>query len=65
MMQHASPAPALTMMATQNVPPPAYQDSPQWVSHPCSCSSSLCSFPGSPCPDLGFSRPSAHVSSFP
>lgn len=28
-MQHASPAPALTMMATQNVPPPAYQDSPQ------------------------------------
>ncbi|KAM9763817.1 homeobox protein PKNOX2 isoform 2-T4 [Dama dama] len=29
MMQHASPAPALTMMATQNVPPPAYQDSPQ------------------------------------
>ncbi|PNJ75336.1 PKNOX2 isoform 10, partial [Pongo abelii] len=29
MMQHASPAPALTMMATQNVPPPPYQDSPQ------------------------------------
>nr|XP_036856821.1 homeobox protein PKNOX2 isoform X2 [Manis javanica] len=29
MMQHASPAPALTMMATQNVPPPPYQDSSQ------------------------------------
>ncbi|XP_040586233.1 homeobox protein PKNOX2 isoform X2 [Mesocricetus auratus] len=29
MMQHASPAPALTMMATQNVPPPPYQDTPQ------------------------------------
>nr|XP_023412846.1 LOW QUALITY PROTEIN: homeobox protein PKNOX2 [Loxodonta africana] len=29
MMQHASPAPALTMMATQNVPPPPYQDGPQ------------------------------------
>ncbi|XP_037697807.1 homeobox protein PKNOX2 [Choloepus didactylus] len=29
MMQHASPAPALTMMATQNAPPPPYQDSPQ------------------------------------
>ncbi|XP_057551941.1 homeobox protein PKNOX2 [Hippopotamus amphibius kiboko] len=29
MMQHASPAPALTMMATQSVPPPPYQDSPQ------------------------------------
>ncbi|KAM9221623.1 homeobox protein PKNOX2 [Dugong dugon] len=29
MMQHASPTPALTMMATQNVPPPPYQDSPQ------------------------------------
>ncbi|XP_036990090.2 homeobox protein PKNOX2 [Artibeus jamaicensis] len=29
MMQHASPAPALTMMATQNVPAPPYQDSPQ------------------------------------
>lgn len=28
-MQHASPAPALTMMATQSVPPPPYQDSPQ------------------------------------
>ncbi|XP_054989993.1 homeobox protein PKNOX2 isoform X1 [Sorex araneus] len=28
-MQHASPAPALTMMATQSVPAPPYQDSPQ------------------------------------
>ncbi|PNI65648.1 PKNOX2 isoform 3 [Pan troglodytes] len=34
MMQHASPAPALTMMATQNVPPPPYQDSPQAPSFP-------------------------------
>ncbi|KAG8434674.1 hypothetical protein GDO86_012875 [Hymenochirus boettgeri] len=29
MMQHVSPAPALTMMATQSVPPPPYQDSQQ------------------------------------
>uniref|UniRef100_A0A8C3MFE8 Uncharacterized protein n=1 Tax=Geospiza parvula TaxID=87175 RepID=A0A8C3MFE8_GEOPR len=28
-MHHVSPAPALTMMATQTVPPPPYQDSPQ------------------------------------
>uniref|UniRef100_A0A8C3XW50 PBX/knotted 1 homeobox 2 n=1 Tax=Chelydra serpentina TaxID=8475 RepID=A0A8C3XW50_CHESE len=28
-MQHVSPAPALTMMATQSVPPPPYQDSQQ------------------------------------
>ncbi|XP_061752409.1 homeobox protein PKNOX2 [Nerophis ophidion] len=29
MMQHASPAPAVTMMATQSVPPPTYQESQQ------------------------------------
>ncbi|XP_005991205.1 homeobox protein PKNOX2 isoform X2 [Latimeria chalumnae] len=29
MMQHVSPAPALTMMATQSVPPPSYQESQQ------------------------------------
>ncbi|XP_056400233.1 homeobox protein PKNOX2 isoform X4 [Hyla sarda] len=29
MMQHVSPAPALSMMATQSVPPPPYQESPQ------------------------------------
>ncbi|XP_076129774.1 homeobox protein PKNOX2-like [Alosa pseudoharengus] len=29
MMQHVSPAPALTMMATQSVPPPTYQESQQ------------------------------------
>ncbi|XP_048368613.1 homeobox protein PKNOX2 [Sphaerodactylus townsendi] len=29
MMQHVSPAPALTMMATQTVPPPPYQESQQ------------------------------------
>uniref|UniRef100_A0A8C8VIJ6 PBX/knotted 1 homeobox 2 n=1 Tax=Pelusios castaneus TaxID=367368 RepID=A0A8C8VIJ6_9SAUR len=29
MMQHVSPAPALTMMATQSVPPPPYQESQQ------------------------------------
>ncbi|XP_029428917.1 homeobox protein PKNOX2 isoform X2 [Rhinatrema bivittatum] len=29
MMQHVSPAPALTMMATQNVPPPPYQETQQ------------------------------------
>ncbi|XP_030076696.1 homeobox protein PKNOX2 isoform X5 [Microcaecilia unicolor] len=29
MMQHVSPAPALTMMATQNVPPPSYQETQQ------------------------------------
>ncbi|KAF6738542.1 Homeobox protein PKNOX2 [Oryzias melastigma] len=29
MMQHASPAPAVTMMATQSVPPPSYQESQQ------------------------------------
>uniref|UniRef100_A0A8C5AWT8 Pbx/knotted 1 homeobox 2 n=1 Tax=Gadus morhua TaxID=8049 RepID=A0A8C5AWT8_GADMO len=29
MMQHVSPAPAVTMMATQSVPPPSYQDSQQ------------------------------------
>ncbi|KAF1464564.1 Homeobox protein PKNOX2, partial [Megadyptes antipodes antipodes] len=28
-MHHVSPAPALTMMATQTVPPPPYQDTPQ------------------------------------
>ncbi|NXG39617.1 PKNX2 protein, partial [Dromaius novaehollandiae] len=28
-MHHVSPAPALTMMATQSVPPPPYQDTPQ------------------------------------
>ncbi|CAM4729856.1 unnamed protein product [Leuciscus chuanchicus] len=28
-MQHVSPAPALTMMATQSVPPPSYQESQQ------------------------------------
>ncbi|XP_068094996.1 homeobox protein PKNOX2 isoform X4 [Hyperolius riggenbachi] len=29
MMQHVSPAPALSMMTTQSVPPPPYQESPQ------------------------------------
>ncbi|GAA6111172.1 homeobox protein PKNOX2 isoform X1 [Tachysurus ichikawai] len=29
MMQHVPPAPALTMMATQSVPPPSYQESQQ------------------------------------
>nr|XP_020469175.1 homeobox protein PKNOX2 isoform X3 [Monopterus albus] len=29
MMQHVSPAPAVTMMATQSVPPPSYQESQQ------------------------------------
>ncbi|KAM4544940.1 homeobox protein PKNOX2 [Odontesthes bonariensis] len=29
MMQHASPAPAVKMMATQSVPPPSYQESQQ------------------------------------
>uniref|UniRef100_A0A673A9N2 Pbx/knotted 1 homeobox 2 n=1 Tax=Sphaeramia orbicularis TaxID=375764 RepID=A0A673A9N2_9TELE len=29
MMQHVSPAPAVTMMATQGVPPPSYQESQQ------------------------------------
>ncbi|XP_029028919.1 homeobox protein PKNOX2 isoform X1 [Betta splendens] len=29
MMQHASPTPAVTMMATQSVPPPSYQESQQ------------------------------------
>uniref|UniRef100_A0AAQ4RBK4 Pbx/knotted 1 homeobox 2 n=1 Tax=Gasterosteus aculeatus aculeatus TaxID=481459 RepID=A0AAQ4RBK4_GASAC len=29
MMQHASPAPAVTMMATQSVPPPSYPESQQ------------------------------------
>ncbi|XP_077360764.1 homeobox protein PKNOX2-like isoform X2 [Festucalex cinctus] len=29
MMQHASPAPAVIMMATQRVPPPSYQESQQ------------------------------------
>ncbi|TNN51662.1 Homeobox protein PKNOX2 [Liparis tanakae] len=29
MMQHESPAPAVTMMATQSVPPPSYQESQQ------------------------------------
>uniref|UniRef100_A0A8C7Y499 Pbx/knotted 1 homeobox 2 n=1 Tax=Oryzias sinensis TaxID=183150 RepID=A0A8C7Y499_9TELE len=28
-MQHVSPSPAVTMMATQSVPPPSYQDSQQ------------------------------------
>ncbi|GCC27926.1 hypothetical protein chiPu_0006352 [Chiloscyllium punctatum] len=29
MMQHVSPASSLTMMATQSVPPPTYQESQQ------------------------------------
>lgn len=33
MMQHVSPAPALSMMATQSVPPPPYQESPQVSAH--------------------------------
>eukprot|EP00062_Callorhinchus_milii_P011227 gi/632957165/ref/XP_007894324.1/ PREDICTED: homeobox protein PKNOX2 [Callorhinchus milii] len=34
MMQHASPPPSLTIMASQNVPPPSYQESQQMTATP-------------------------------
>ncbi|KGL89793.1 Homeobox protein PKNOX2 [Charadrius vociferus] len=45
-MHHVSPAPALTMMATQTVPPPPYQDTPQVSVHQ---------------PPVGSSRPNSCV----